>query len=834
MLRHTRRALATKVIIPRHRDGIRLQKGETLADAKCVASRGGTVVHASVSWRWASTDDALYFTGGGAPLHVDFRHPSSAAGLPPSTASGRENVRASDQEILAARNIDRALRPRFYGDGFLETVRVDVEVASSDGDGDVVTLGANAASCALALAGVPWKGPVGAARLSRRGSSFTRDPPLWFCENSGFDLLYATDGVGCVSLELGCAPTKDALLKDALLEAHAAAAPIVDAINALAPHVDVPRIHEERARLDALASQAAQRHVSQLIEFFGGRNLRDDEDPSSKRDRGRAQDRAFFDVIEAVSSELDGDERAVKAAAARAVEALGREAMAQAASNNARSDRRRTDELRVLQSRCGTLQVPHGSSSFSRGETRVDSTVTLAAPPSRRVPSLDADPNASFREHAAWRRTDPRVSRRRRPRESNYDRDTSSSLRNIDRRFTLHYDFPSSATGDTKDILRANRRAVGHGALAERALAAVFPSRSRFPYATVVRTNVAASSGSTSMASICAASLALHDCGVPLRAPVAGSSIGLSGSTLLTDPTGTEDHFGSMDCKVAGTERGATAAQVDVKGDGVSLEVLGEAFSRASTARREILGHMDSCVLSGDREPRRPRSSDAPFLLVDDDDVVEAPAPEEAPPPPSFLARLFGAAPEPTPEPEPEPERPPPTKRRPPTAARPRPRLKRHAPRVAVVTFDASRVGDLIGPRGEHLREIEDETGADIDARTVSGEATIFADSMRQCSAARKLVLDIVGEIRVGDEVRGTVTDVRDYGCVVRFSRSREGLVHKSEYRGWPHSPEDLTVGADKAFHVIGVDAVLGVVKLSRRRRTAKPRPPPASQESSS
>ena len=110
------------------------------------------------------------------------------------------------------------------------------------------------------------------------------------------------------------------------------------------------------------------------------------------------------------------------------------------------------------------------------------------------------------------------------------------------------------------------------------------------------------------MASICAASLALHDCGVPLRAPVAGSSIGLSGSTLLTDPTGTEDHFGSMDCKVAGTERGVTAAQVDVKGAGVSLEVLGEAFGRATTARREILGHMDSCVLNGDREPRRPRS----------------------------------------------------------------------------------------------------------------------------------------------------------------------------------------------------------------------------------
>jgi len=246
MLRHTRRALATKVIIPRHRDAIHLRKAETLADASCVASRGGTVVHASVSWRWASGEDALYFSGGGAPLHVDFRHPSSAAGLPPTTASGRENVRASDQEILAARNIDRALRPRFHGDGFLETIRVDIEVASSDGDGDVITLGANAASCALALAGVPWKGPVGTTRLSRRGSSFTKDPPLWFCENSGFDLLYATDGIGCVALELGCAPAKDALLRDALVEAHSAAVPIVDAINALAPSSGERPMHEER------------------------------------------------------------------------------------------------------------------------------------------------------------------------------------------------------------------------------------------------------------------------------------------------------------------------------------------------------------------------------------------------------------------------------------------------------------------------------------------------------------------------------------------------------------------------------------------------------------
>ena len=155
---------------------------------------------------------------------------------------------------------------------------------------------------------------------------------------------------------------------------------------------------------------------------------------------------------------------------------------------------------------------------------------------------------------------------------------------------------------------------------------------------------------------------------------------------------------------------------------------------------------------------------------------------------------------------------------------RPRPRLKRHAPRVAVVTFDASRVGDLIGPRGEHLREIEDETGADIDARTVSGEATIFADSMRQCSAARKLVLDIVGEIRVGDEVRGTVTDARDYGCVVRFL-AREKASAQERVPGLAAVSGGVNRGRRHAFRAIGVDAVLGVVKLSRRRRMLAPVP---------
>ena len=202
--------------------------------------------------------------------------------------------------------------------------------------------------------------------------------------------------------------------------------------------------------------------------------------------------------------------------------------------------------------------MPHGSSSFSRGETRVDSTVTLAAPPSRRVPSLDADPNASFREHAAWRRTDPRVSRRRRPRESNYDRDTSSSLRNIDRRFTLHYDFPSSATGDTKDILRANRRAVGHGALAGGPYHPSFPL-ALDPYATGVRTksppplvrrrwlpilNVASSRTTAA----CLSNTGRR------------SSIGLSDS-ITHRPDGHGGSLGSMDCKVAGTERGATAAR---------------------------------------------------------------------------------------------------------------------------------------------------------------------------------------------------------------------------------------------------------------------------------
>ena len=831
MLRRVqRRVFASKVIVPRHRDPLILQAGgcAPLADASCVARRGGTVVHASVAWRWASSDDVLHFTGGGAPLMVDFRHPASSAGLQPNTMNGRENARPSDQEVLAARCVDRALRPRFFSDGALEAVRVDVEVVSSDGDGDVVTLGTNAASCALALAGIPWKGPVGASRLSRRGASFTRDPPLWFCEH-GFDLLYATgDGLGpekrCVSLELGCAPTRDAILIEALQEAHACASPIVDAINALAPAftMDMP-INTERDRLDALATISARSHLQELVAFFAGRAFQGSEDPASKRDRGAAQDRAFFKAIEGVKATLEGEPRAVTAAAKRAVEHLGREAMSIAAQADGRADGRRIHQLRDLRARCATLPQPHGSASFARGETEVAATVTLAAPPSRRVPSLDAEPAAAYREHAAWRRTDPRASRKRRLRESQFDREVSESVRNADRRLLLHYDFPASATGGTEDIMRANRRAVGHGALAERALASVFPNRTRFPYATTVRTSVTASSGSTSMAAVCAASLALHDCGVPLKAPVGAASVGLAGDALLVDPTGTEDHFGSMDCKVAGTRLGATAAQIDVKGDGVPLAVLAAAFGKASDARREVLVKMDACALGGEgiRVPQMPK--DAPFALVHDAAVKEAPAAAAAP---SFLQRLFGGA-EPAPAPAPTETRPRKGKR-PPTAAAPRARLKRHAPRVAVVRFDAARIGDLIGPRGDNLRRIEDETGADVDARTVPGEVTIFADAMAKCSRARKLVLDVVGEIRLGDEVRGTVTEVRDYGCLVQFSRSREGLVHKSEYRGWPAKLEELSVGDDLELHVIGLDPVLGVVKLSRRRRTAKPAQRPA------
>ena len=806
---------AWRVVVPRAGGApLKLAAGfAPLADGSCVASRGGTVVAASAVWEAAEAPGG----GGGVPLSVEFRHGSAASGLVPATFNRRDPPRGGDAEVLAARVVDRALRPQICA-GY-DRLHVEVRVESSDGVHDPVVLGANAASAALGLSGARWAGPVGAVRVGRAGRSWAVDPAWDVVELGGVDVLWAGDAAGgATCVEVGASELEEGRLADALAFAAGEAAAVARAIAALAAEAGRGAPAAVVDPLDAAAAAAAAPEAELLAAaFFAGAG------GASKRERGSAQAAATRDAVGRVLARLGRDD--AEGAARAAVEAAMRDALAAAAAAGGRADGRRPGELRALDMACAVLPAPHGSAVFARGETRVRATATLGPPPAKRARRLDDLARAAFAEHAHWRRPEPRdraarvpgaleapepaaggalassFAPRAPPRRAAAAREPPRATLDLaERRLIVHYEFPSYATGAGEARAAANRRAVGHGALAERALAPVFPSRSRFPYACRVEAVCLASAGSSSMATVAAASLALADAGVPLARDVAGVSVGLARSgdrsTLLLDLNGTEDHYGSMDLKVAGTARGVTAVQLDVKGDPVDVATLAAGLDLARLGRSEILEAMACCP--DDVDDADAVTGDAPFVVS---------GPPEAP---GLFAKLFGG-------------------REDPPAKKPRKRkqLKPQAPRVAVVAFAPARLAELLGPRGATLRTLEAAHGVAVDARSVPGEATIVAPGPAALRGALADVEDLVAEVTPGDALSATVVQVREYGAVLRVLRSREGLLHSSEYRGAPDDPEVLSVGDVVDVTCVAVDPVLGHVKLSRRPGNRGPRGKP-------
>ncbi|KAJ8605177.1 hypothetical protein CTAYLR_000380 [Chrysophaeum taylorii] len=721
---------------------------------------GGTVVFASAVWRPGDS------SGGGeddddfVPLTVDYRHKSAASGVVPWNARRRDPARPSEAEILAARFVDRALRPRLAGR--YEHFNVSTTVHSSDGVHDPVALATNAASAAVLLSGAPCVGPVGCARV---GMDEEGRPSAEVGVGAGdFDLLYATgdEATGAIALELGCAPRfDDAAIGEALAVAHASAAEIAVEILKVreeGEEKNLLRFQEEEEAAAAAAEAVEASHGAAFRAFFSGSEI------LSKIDRGKAQAALNRAALETAREHSVDEERACK----RAVEACAKRAFVFAAVREGRRvDGRHPDNIRPLAASADLLPAAHGSAQFSRGETEVMATATLDAPPRFRARAWDHATTAAWRDHQAWRRTaahrrparaatvvsdeDPpsALSRAFAPRRINNDDkerprvEVDDDDARYDRRLVVHYDFPAAATGAAAQA--SERRAVGHGALAERAVSAVFPSFANFPYSARVAADVLASAGSSSMATVCAASLALFDAGVPLAAPVAGISIGAARGRLLVDLNGTEDHYGDMDFKIAGTASFVTAAQLDVKPPtGVTLELLGEALAASRDARSRVLDEMAACL--------------------------------------------------PTPRPSPKP----------------------HAPRVETVTFDADRLVDLLGPRGRTLREIESTYRCVLDT-TYDGQVLIFALDAADAADAKRHVTDLVAEVNVGDRLRGVVVEKREYGAVLKLLRNREGLLHISEFKGSPARPEQFDVGQDLDVVCVGLDPVLGNIKLSRK-----------------
>ena len=498
------------------------------------------------------------------PLTVEYREKWYAAGKFPGGFFKRE-ARPNDGEILAARQIDRSLRPLFPK-GFKNETQVFVYVLSADQENDADIVGLTAASLALSLSRVPWDGPVAAVRLGRVDGEWVVNPTFEQLDESDLDLVVAGRSGSIMMVEGGAVEISESEIVTALGQAQEAIDELLDAEQEILDAVAVEKMEWESEE----PPEDLERRVRELLEpkmadaLFGGEKQERQQNLSELKQSVQAELAEEFPegahAISNVSSAVEGE-----VTRARVLEA------------GERVDGRDTETVRPIECAVGILPCVHGSGLFQRGETQALVTTTLGSV-----------------------RDEQRVDN------INLKQETTKS-------FMLHYNFPPFSVGEVRPIRGVSRREIGHGELAERALQPVLPDFNDFPYTVRIVSEILESNGSSSMASVCGSSLALMDAGVPLTAPCAGVAMGLIKEgdkvVVLTDILGSEDHLGDMDFKVAGTREGITSIQMDIKIDGLKLEILSDALDRARKARLHILDKMDETI-SRHREnlsPHAPR-----------------------------------------------------------------------------------------------------------------------------------------------------------------------------------------------------------------------------------
>lgn len=500
------------------------------------------------------------------PLTVEFEERHYAVGKIPGSFMRREG-RPGEKAILSARMTDRPIRPLFPK-GFRHEVQVIVTVLSADQKNPPDILGPIAASAALMLSDIPWEGPVASVRVGLLGGQLVLNPTLQELEESALDLVVAGSRDAILMVEAGAQEVDEETLVQALEFAHREMQPILDLQERMARELGKPKMawtppetlpEEEK---EALYRLALEKGLSQVLQT------------ASKGERSRALS-AFAEslILEALPRLEDGapDESKKPLYENAFDEIVRRELRRLVLEEGKRADGRGPRDLRPIWIEVDVLPRAHGSAVFTRGETQVLGTVTLGTGRDEQIiDDLGID------------ETDP---------------------------FLVHYNFPPFSTGEVKRLRGVSRREVGHGNLAKRALRAVLPSQEAFPYTIRVVGDVLESNGSSSMATVCAGSLALMDAGVPVKAPVAGVAMGLvwenEKAVILTDILGLEDALGDMDFKVAGTRQGVTALQMDNKVGGLPREVLKEALLQAREARLKILDLMEM-VLPAPRPSLKP------------------------------------------------------------------------------------------------------------------------------------------------------------------------------------------------------------------------------------
>ncbi|GAB6075655.1 polyribonucleotide nucleotidyltransferase [Desulfurobacterium crinifex] len=534
---------------------LRFQTGKVAkqADGAVIVSQGDTKVLVTAVMSDEPREDVDFF-----PLLVEYRERAYAAGKIPGGFVKREG-KPSDEEVLKSRVIDRSIRP-IFPKGFRNDVQIVAFVISADQENDPAVLAINGASAALHISRIPFEKPVGAVRVARVNGEFVINPSYEQQQEADINLVVSGTEDAVVMVEGGAKEVPEEEILDAIELAHE----------------EIKRSIKVQEELRNLAGKEKYEFIAPSL----------DDDTKAKIEKW------VFERIEPIITIPDKHERREKLRELRELmfielnipeeeQALAKEAFAEAEKKfvrqlvlerGVRIDGRKPDEIRPISIEVGLLPRAHGSALFTRGQTQALVTTTLGTPEEYQL--------------------------------------VEGLMPEEQKRFILHYNFPPFCVGEIAPLRGPGRREIGHGALAERALAPVIPDEEEFPYVIRVVSDILESNGSSSMATVCGGSLSLMDAGVPIKAQVAGIAMGLimegDKFVVLSDILGDEDHLGDMDFKVAGTRKGVTAIQMDLKVKGISRDVLSKALAQAREGRMYILDKMDSVI-------SKPREEVSPF-----------------------------------------------------------------------------------------------------------------------------------------------------------------------------------------------------------------------------
>ena len=684
------------------------------ADGSCTLRMGNTVLLATV----CAAKDAVPGTDF-MPLQVEYREQYAAAGRFPGGLTKREG-KANDDEILTCRLVDRALRPLFPSDYHAE-VYVNVILFSADGVDQPDALAGFAASCALACSDIPFECPISEVRVARIGGEFVINPTKAQMANADMDLMVGATKDNIMMVEGEMNEVQEVDLLNALKAAHAAIKPMCVMQEELMKELgtDVKREYCHEVNDDELKEQVKTECYQKAYDVV--------KQALEKQERADAFEKIkedFKEAYAAAHTDLTEDElEEKKALVDKYYHDVERDAMRRCIlDEGVRLDGRKTTDIRPIWCEVSPLPMPHGSAIFTRGETQSLSTVTLGT-------KLD-------------------------------EKLVDDVLERSYQKFLLHYNFPPFCTGEAKAQRGVGRREIGHGHLAWRGLKGQIPAD--YPYTVRVVSQILESNGSSSMATVCAGTLALMDAGVPMKKPVSGIAMGLIKNpgedkyAVLSDILGDEDHLGDMDFKTTGTKDGLTATQMDIKCDGLSYEILEKALAQAKAGREHIL----ECITDTIAEPRAELKPQVPRI-----EQIEIPK--------EFIGAVIG-------------------------------------PGGKIIQQMQEDTGATI--------TIDEEDGV--------GKVQVSAPNKDAINAALAKIKAIVAVPEVGEVYEGTVRSVMPYGCFVEILPGNDGLLHISEIdwkRLETVEEAGIKEGDKITVKLMEIDSKTGKYKLSRKVLLPKP-----------